>query len=57
VRAVWAYLRSRRPDLLVVSLIHPENTRSIRLATSFGATIVDRITSWDRPYDRYVWPG
>jgi ribosomal-protein-alanine N-acetyltransferase len=57
VSGVWNYLRASRPDLLVVSLIHPENTRSIRLATSFGATIVDRITSWDRPYDRYVWPA
>ena len=57
VSAVWSYLRSKRPDLLVVSLIHPENTRSIRLATNFGARIVDRITSWDRPYDRYEWPA
>jgi ribosomal-protein-alanine N-acetyltransferase len=56
VSGVWSYLRAKRPDLFVVSLIHPENARSIRLATTFGATIVDRITSWERPYDRYVWP-
>jgi ribosomal-protein-alanine N-acetyltransferase len=57
VKGVLDYVRARRPDLFVVSLIHPENTRSVRLATSFGASIVDRITSWDRPFDRYVWPA
>ena len=57
VRAMWNYLSARRPDSRVVSLIHPDNARSIRLATSFGATLVDRVTSWDRPFDRYAWPG
>jgi RimJ/RimL family protein N-acetyltransferase len=54
---MWEYLASRRPELKVVSLIHPENTRSIRLATSFGATRVDRVTGWGRVYDRYIWPA
>jgi ribosomal-protein-alanine N-acetyltransferase len=57
VRGMWEYLASRRPELKVVSLIHPENTRSIRLATSFGATRVDRVTGWGRVYDRYIWPA
>jgi len=56
VRGMWNYLSSRRPGLRVVSLIHPENTRSIRLATSFGVQLVDRVKSWERDYDRYVWP-
>ena len=57
VRAMWNYLRARRPESRIVSLIHPDNARSVRLATSFGATLVDRVKSWDRPFDRYAWPG
>lgn len=57
VRGMWDYLSARRPDLRIVSLIHPDNARSIRLATAFGARLVDRITSWDRPFDRYAWPA
>lgn len=57
VRAMWDYLSARRPELRIVSLIHPANTRSIRLATSFGVTLIDRVKSWDRDYDRYVWPA
>jgi RimJ/RimL family protein N-acetyltransferase len=56
VRAMWNYLSARRPDLRIVSLIHPENTRSIRLATSFGVRLVDRVVTWNRPFDRYAWP-
>jgi RimJ/RimL family protein N-acetyltransferase len=57
VRAMWNYLSTKRPELRIVSLIHPANTRSIRLATSFGVTLVDRVKSWDRDYDRYAWPA
>jgi len=57
VRAMWEYLSTRRPTLTIVSLIHPDNARSIRVATSFGATRVDRVKSWDRAYDRYAWPA
>jgi RimJ/RimL family protein N-acetyltransferase len=55
VRAMWGYLAAKRPDLRIVSLIHPANTRSIRLATPFGVTLVDRVKIWDRDYDRYAW--
>lgn len=57
VRGMWDYITTRRPSLRVVSLIHPDNVRSIRLATSFGVRLVDRIMSWDRPFDRYAWPA
>lgn len=57
VRAIWNYVSARRPELRVVSLIHPANARSIRLASSFGVTLVDRVKSWDRAYDRYAWPA
>lgn len=56
VRVMWSYLSARRPDLVVVSLIHPENARSIRLASSFGVKRVDRVNYVGRIYDRYVWP-
>ena len=57
VRGMWNYLSTRRPDLRVISLIHPDNARSLRLATSFGVTLVDRIMTWGRPFDRYAWPA
>lgn len=57
VREMWNYVSSRRPGMKIVSLIHPENVRSIRLATSFGVQLVDRVKSWDRDYDRYAWPA
>jgi RimJ/RimL family protein N-acetyltransferase len=56
VRAMWSYLSSRRPNLRIVSLIHPDNLRSIRLASSFGAARVDSVDYVGRIYDRYVWP-
>jgi RimJ/RimL family protein N-acetyltransferase len=57
VAAMWKYLSTRRPESRVVSLIHPENTRSVRLARNFGVTLVDRVLSWNRPFDRYAWPA
>jgi RimJ/RimL family protein N-acetyltransferase len=57
VRAMWGYLTSRRPGPRVISIIHPDNTRSIKLAMSFGVTRVDRLTAWNRPFDRYAWPS
>jgi ribosomal-protein-alanine N-acetyltransferase len=57
VAAMWKYLSAKRPGVPVVSLIHPENTRSVRLARNFGVTLVDRVTAWNRPFDRYAWPA
>ena len=56
VRGMWNYLSSRRPNLRIVSLIHPDNARSVRLASSFGVKRVDRVNYAGRIYDRYVWP-
>lgn len=56
VSAVWTYTTTNRPDERVVSLIHPDNTRSRKLAGRFGVTLVDRVTLWDRLFDRYAWP-
>ena len=57
VQAMWSYLRARRPNMRIVSLIHPDNARSIRLAASFGVSLVDRVTIWNREFDRYAWPS
>jgi RimJ/RimL family protein N-acetyltransferase len=56
VSAVWDYTTSNRPDERVVSLIHRDNARSRKLAGRFGVTLVDRVTLWDRLFDRYAWP-
>jgi RimJ/RimL family protein N-acetyltransferase len=56
-KAIWQYTSSRRPEIDLVSLIHPDNARSIRLATSFGAALVDRTICFGRTFDRYVWPA
>ena len=56
-KAVWQYTVSRRAGVELVSLIHPDNARSIRLATSFGAARVDRLNCFGRPFDRYTWPS
>jgi RimJ/RimL family protein N-acetyltransferase len=57
VGAVWHYAAACWPDRTVVSLIHPDNARSVRLASTFGVKLVDRVTLWDRPFDRYAWPA
>jgi ribosomal-protein-alanine N-acetyltransferase len=57
VAGMWKYLSTKRPEPRVVSLIHPDNARSVRLARTFGVTLVDRVTSWGRPFDRYAWPA
>jgi RimJ/RimL family protein N-acetyltransferase len=57
VAATRSYLLSRRPNLDVVSLIHPENARSIHLASTLGATRIDRVMYLDRGFDRYAWPS
>jgi ribosomal-protein-alanine N-acetyltransferase len=57
VAGILKYTRERRPAERVVSLIHPDNARSLKLAGQFGVALVDRVTLWDRPFDRYVWPA
>lgn len=55
--AVFAYVKPTLNGDRVVSLIHPENVRSQRLARSFGATLVDRVRAFDGVLDRHVWPA
>jgi ribosomal-protein-alanine N-acetyltransferase len=57
VAAVWKYARENRPGERVVSLIHPDNHPSQKLANRFGVSLVDRLMFFDRPFDRYAWPS
>jgi len=41
----------------VVSLIHADNTRSLRVAQRFGAQREDTVDVLGRSFDRYVWPS
>ena len=40
----------------VVSLIDPDNVRSLRVAREFGASRIDGVRAFDRLLDRYAWP-
>jgi RimJ/RimL family protein N-acetyltransferase len=41
----------------VISLIHPDNVRSLRVAHRFGLQREDTVEAMGHPRDRYVWPG
>jgi RimJ/RimL family protein N-acetyltransferase len=40
----------------VVSLIHPDNIRSLRVAQRFGVRREDTVEVLSRLYERFVWP-
>jgi RimJ/RimL family protein N-acetyltransferase len=40
----------------VISLIHPDNMRSLRVARRFGLQHEDTVEAMGHPRDRYVWP-
>lgn len=40
----------------VISIIHPDNTRSLRVAHRFGLQREDTVEAMGHPRDRYVWP-
>jgi ribosomal-protein-alanine N-acetyltransferase len=54
--AMFAFGRGTLGLRRIISLIHPENARSIRLATKKGAERTDRVTMMGLEYDRFVWP-
>lgn len=55
-RCVFEYARDALQAPRVVSLIHPENARSLRVAQRFGARCEDAVEVMSRVYERYVWP-
>jgi len=55
-RCVYEYARYELKLLRVVSVIHPENARSLRLVERFGLRREDGVEVGSRLYDRFVWP-
>jgi RimJ/RimL family protein N-acetyltransferase len=55
-RCVFDYVRDGLKLPRVVSLIHPENVRSLRLAQRFGVQRDGAVEVRSRLYHRFVWP-
>lgn len=55
-RCVFDYARNVLRLPRVISLIHPENVRSLRLAQRFGVQREDGVEVQSRLFDRFVWP-
>ena len=56
-RFVFAYACSALNASRVVSVIHPDNERSLRLAARLGLRRERRVEVMERALDLYVWPG
>src|SRR5579862_1043969 len=55
-RCVFDYARDVLRLPRVISVIHPENVRSLRLAQRFGVQREDVVEVVSRPLIRFVWP-
>jgi [ribosomal protein S5]-alanine N-acetyltransferase len=55
-RCVFEYARDVLKLPRIISLIHPENVRSLRLAQRFGVEFEDNVEVRSRLYQRFVWP-
>lgn len=55
-RCVFDYARDVLKLPRVISLIHPQNIRSLQVAKRFGAQREDVVEVLSRPFDRFVWP-
>jgi [ribosomal protein S5]-alanine N-acetyltransferase len=53
---VFEYVRDELKLPRVVSLIHPENVRSLRVAERFGVEREDAVEVRSRLLDRFAWP-
>ena len=55
-RCVFDYARDVLRLSRVISLIHPENVRSLRVAQRFGVQREDVVEVLSRPFGRFAWP-
>lgn len=55
-RCVFEYARDVLRLPRVVSLIHPQNVRSLRLVQRFGVHREDTVEVLSRRYERFAWP-
>lgn len=54
---VFEYASSRMPFRRIVSVIHPDNTRSIKIAKRCGAWQENTVMLMGREFFRFIWPG
>jgi len=55
-RSVLDYSRNVLRLPRVISIVHPENIRSLRVVQRFGAQLEDVIEVQSRAFNRFVWP-
>jgi ribosomal-protein-alanine N-acetyltransferase len=55
-RCVFDYARDVLKLPRVISIIHPDNVRSLRVAQRFGVQREDVIELMSRPFERFSWP-
>jgi RimJ/RimL family protein N-acetyltransferase len=55
-RCVFEYASAVLKLRRVVSIIHPENGRSLRIAQKYGLRHEDTLEVMGHARDRYVWP-
>jgi RimJ/RimL family protein N-acetyltransferase len=53
---VFEYASSTMPFRRIVSVIHPDNDRSIKVAKRCGARLENDVTLMGKRYCRFVWP-
>jgi ribosomal-protein-alanine N-acetyltransferase len=57
VDRVFKYAREVAPIYGIMSLIHPDNARSLKIASRFGAVLDGRVESAGRVLNSFIWPG
>jgi [ribosomal protein S5]-alanine N-acetyltransferase len=54
---VFEYASSTMPSRRIVSVIHPDNTPSIKIAKKCGARQDNNVMLMEREFLRFIWPG
>jgi ribosomal-protein-alanine N-acetyltransferase len=54
---VFEYASSTMPFRRIVSVIHPDNTPSIKIATRCGARQENNVMLMGQEFFRFIWPG
>jgi [ribosomal protein S5]-alanine N-acetyltransferase len=57
VSRVFSHVRDAAQISRIISLIHPDNARSLKLARRFGAVLEGRVESVGRVLNTFVWPA
>jgi RimJ/RimL family protein N-acetyltransferase len=54
---VFEYASSRTPLRRIVSVIHPDNTASVKVAKRCGARQENNVMLMEREFFRFIWPA